>query len=46
MLVVFRTALLASHACGPFLLGVDGLSVAWTHPPGEGIQWLEAEDAA
>ena len=31
---------------GAFLLAVDGVPVAWTHPHGAWIDWLEPEDVA
>jgi hypothetical protein len=31
---------------GAFLLAVDGVPVAWTHPHGAWIEWLQPEDVA
>ncbi len=31
---------------GAFLLAVDGTPVAWTHPHGKWIEWLEPEDVS
>ena len=31
---------------GAFLLSVDGMPVAWSHPHGEWIEWLESEDVS